>query len=106
MPLYEYHCDDHGTFAEFASVADCEKPQPCPDCGAEARRAITIPRLTAMPKQTRIAHERNEKSRVEPHVCGPGCGHNHGKKKPNLDRDGQPVLEPVRGPRPWVVEHA
>ncbi|MEM1210263.1 MAG: zinc ribbon domain-containing protein, partial [Planctomycetota bacterium] len=64
MPLYEYHCDDHGAFSAFASLANCEQPSPCPDCGENARRAITIPRLTAMPKQTRIAHERNEKSRV------------------------------------------
>ena len=39
MPiLYDFDCQEHGRFEKFAKMDDCEKPQPCPECGAESPR--------------------------------------------------------------------
>jgi len=42
MPLYDYECLEHSHFEMFASMADCEKPQPCPECKQPAQR-IYVP---------------------------------------------------------------
>jgi putative FmdB family regulatory protein len=41
MPLYDYDCQQHGTFESFASMAECEVPQPCPECAALSSRIYT-----------------------------------------------------------------
>jgi len=38
MPLYDWSCPEHGNFEAFASMSDCEKRQPCPECGGESGR--------------------------------------------------------------------
>lgn len=67
MPVYDYKCRDHGVFSELATLADAEKPQPCPRCGALAGRVIRLPpALAALTPAARAAHARNEKSRHAP----------------------------------------
>ena len=41
MPLYDFCCEQHGTFESFASMAECEVPQACPECAAPAPRIYT-----------------------------------------------------------------
>lgn len=38
MPLYDYRCSERHHFEAFASMQDCEQPQPCPECGAAGER--------------------------------------------------------------------
>jgi len=106
MPLYEYQCESHGVFDEFAPGSASNEPAACPVCEQASARILSIPRFKQMSGGVMKAHERNEKSRHEPHVCSSGCSHNH--KKPTT-KDGEPAkpkLQPYTGPRPWVIEHA
>jgi putative FmdB family regulatory protein len=41
MPTYEYECADCGPFHEVRPMAEYDRPQPCPDCGALAPRLLT-----------------------------------------------------------------
>jgi putative FmdB family regulatory protein len=38
MPQFDYDCETHGHFEDFARMADCEAPKACPHCGAESPR--------------------------------------------------------------------
>jgi putative FmdB family regulatory protein len=105
MPLYEYACADHGIFDAFRPTAEYLKAGDCPTCGAASPRVMSAPQIRAMTPMKRMAAERNEKSRHEPHVCTSGCGHAH---KPKNQVGGKPKgtgYHAYAGPRPWVVEH-
>ncbi len=41
MPTYEYECADCGPFTDVRPMAEYDRPQPCPDCGALAPRLLT-----------------------------------------------------------------
>lgn len=41
MPTYEYECSDCGPFTDVRPMAEYDRPQPCPDCGALAPRLLT-----------------------------------------------------------------
>lgn len=44
MPLYDYHCPACAiTQAVFKRIADLDKLEPCPQCGAAAQRLISAP---------------------------------------------------------------
>jgi putative FmdB family regulatory protein len=48
MPIYQYCCDDCGTFDAMAPLAAFTQPRPCPVCGAPApRNLMTAPALGA-----------------------------------------------------------
>lgn len=104
MPLYEYDCPHHGAFDDMRPFARSSEPASCPTCGTESPRVITVPRFAGMDRGTRIAHERNERSAHEPHVCHSGCGHHHSRKPAPAETN--PKLKAYTGPRPWVIEHA
>lgn len=106
MPMYEYHCEScDNAFTELRPMSEHRAPQPCPRCGAEARRVVgTPPRLNDMPQARRHAHETNERSSHEPrvqqrHQCGAGCSHHGGSAGKSLQ---QPKR---RGARPWMLGH-
>jgi putative FmdB family regulatory protein len=40
MPTYEYECPDCGPFSDVRPMAEFDRPQPCPDCGAMAPRLL------------------------------------------------------------------
>ena len=42
MPTYNYECSDCGPFSEVRPMAEFDRPQPCPDCGAPAPRLLTL----------------------------------------------------------------
>lgn len=48
MPLYEYECAHCGPFSDFRPMADYALPAICPNCSAEAPRAlISVPAMVA-----------------------------------------------------------
>jgi putative FmdB family regulatory protein len=116
MPIYEYECEQHGVFELQREMSLARAGGPCPECEQSCPRILSVPRIAAVSKQTRTAHERNEKSQHEPrvatrkgHTCGAGCNHQH--TPPARVQTKTPPAEaktPSRrytGPRPWVVEH-
>ncbi len=68
MPLYDYQCGVCGPFKEFRPLSEWNKAIACPNCGSASRRPVANPRLQRMSRNTRIAHERNERSADEPRV--------------------------------------
>lgn len=43
MPYYEFFCDDcRDVFEERRKMAAADDPAPCPACGREARRVISL----------------------------------------------------------------
>ena len=109
MPIYEYECADCGGFTASRPLAQYREPQPCPDCGASAPRALlTAPAFAGMPSVTRQAHAINERSAHEPRSSaqghGAGCGCCGGGKKSSAvtGADGSKTF-PNR--RPWMISH-
>ncbi|MEO0623035.1 MAG: zinc ribbon domain-containing protein [Pseudomonadota bacterium] len=107
MPVYEYHCETHGSFEAMRPMADYAAPCPCPVCGAMAERVLlSVPRLAVMETGKRRAHETNERSAHEPKrsgthglTAGKGAGarvKNTGVRAP----DGSTAF-PAK--RPWML---
>jgi len=111
MPMYEYECDDHGAFEVLKSLSEYAEPTQCPDCGLEATRLLSAPRLSGLARPDMIAHARNERSRHEPRhaktVHDRAHPHHAHAEAANARRGGpaQPVLKSYTGARPWVIEH-
>jgi len=109
MPVYEFHCSEHGTTNVLRSIADRDLPVACPDCGADAVRLTSAPRLTIMSAANREAWARNERSAHEPrraqrsacghvHSAGDSCGAGAGAGTHGL-RQAAP------SGRPWMLGH-
>ena len=45
MPSYDYDCQRCGPFTASRPMAEFAQPQPCPDCGTAAPRALTVPAI-------------------------------------------------------------
>jgi putative FmdB family regulatory protein len=97
MPMYEYQCRAHGVFEAVRSLSEAAQPEPCPACGASAKRILSAPRLAQVGASERIARDRNEKSRHEPRLASP-------ERRPAPARE-RPPLQASHGSRPWVLEH-
>ena len=106
MPIYEYRCDMHGPFDEIRSFSQADAPLACPVCAGPTSRLISIPHLRGMERSTRVAMERTERSRHQPHVCHSGCGHQRRAAASEQDAARKTALRDYQGPRPWVIEHA
>ena len=115
MPLYDYSCDSCGEFRDWKDISQSSKPAPCPSCGNPSVRTIASPFLADMSSNTRIAHQRNEKSAHEPKIMsrkeldrsgtrrsgahghdGHCHGHGHGS--------GNGMRQHVSS-RPWMIGH-
>ena len=68
MPLYDYECRDCGAFRDWRPMSEWNADVPCPDCSLPSRRQAAAPMLGVLSTNTRIAHERNERSAHEPKV--------------------------------------
>jgi putative FmdB family regulatory protein len=97
MPVYDYACETCGPFATSRSIADFAAPCSCPDCGADAPRALARPFFPTMGAATRIAHATNERSRHEPRRHSAGCG----CCKPASEG----AAKSFPGQRPWMISH-
>jgi putative FmdB family regulatory protein len=112
MPLYDYQCDQCGSFRDWRSMSESGTDVDCPTCGEVAPRAITAPFLPVLARNTRIAHERNEKSAHEPQVMtrkqldgvGKKRGHGHGVGHGH-DHHQHGKYHVHRSSRPWMIGH-
>ena len=108
MPIYEYECNGHGVFELERTLSESRLEGECPRCSTGCRRILSVPRLAALPQNTRIAHERNERSRHEPKLAVRGAGvHSPGSPHGQSHRHAASTGGAKRyaGPRPWVIEH-
>jgi putative FmdB family regulatory protein len=104
MPLYDYSCEECGPFREWQSMGLSSEPVNCPSCGQSSRRVIAAPYLADMKPNTRIAHQRNEKSADEPRVVRK-ASHDHsagGHVHPHRHGAGGHSHGPSR---PWMIGH-
>ncbi len=68
MAIYEYRCDEDGSFEVSARLDAPPKSAACPVCNIEARRVYSKPMLSRAPRALVTAIDRAEKSRYEPEV--------------------------------------
>jgi len=116
MPLYDYRCEECGTFSAFRKMSESVNPVDCEFCGESSPRIITAPNLALVDKATRVAHERNEKSVHQPkqtrrsscgcsgsHTCKPS---NSNEDKSNSTNKGAGLsMQTKKTARPWMLGH-
>jgi putative FmdB family regulatory protein len=111
MPVYDYECEDCGTFTRMRPMAECDLTSPCPQCGVEAPRAfITAPNFFGMSAERRLAHATNERSAHAPqrfvadsgHGAGCRCCTTPSKRKVNRTKSGNKSFPAAR---PWMLSH-
>jgi putative FmdB family regulatory protein len=113
MPVYEYLCNTCGDFAVLRPMAQAAFHHACPDCGAEAPRALlSAPAIAGLPQAQRRAREINERSAHAPkessktdpksHGAGCGCCKAVGKSSTRTAPNGAKAF-PSR--RPWMIGH-
>jgi len=109
MPVYEYNCDECGSFTKLRSLDQSSAPANCPECGESSPKIFSAVNLRSMRPENRVAWERNERSANAPHVCGSGCSHSHTKPKPRTKTPAgeKPALQASRNrnSRPWMLGH-
>jgi len=109
MPLYDYFCDDCGSFTAFATIEEYAAPCDCPGCQTPAPRVLlNAPRLAVMAGGMRRAHETNERSADSPKRSGhgPGCSCcSGGSKKPSKTLHHPNGAKSFPSKRPWMISH-
>lgn len=68
MAIFEYRCDDHGTFEVNRPMGAAEPRTACIACGAKAARVFSPPRLARTSQAVSVARDLEEKSRDSPDV--------------------------------------
>ena len=95
MASYSYRCKQDGeVFDRSAPIGTAADREPCPSCGAPARRLIGVPMLSLAPSAFVRAHDAAARSADKPEVVTslpPG-----GRRQPMAT--GNPALQ--RLPRP------
>jgi putative FmdB family regulatory protein len=110
MPVYEYLCDDCGSFTQMRPMAECDLPSDCEHCGREAPRVIlTAPHCSTLSAQTRLMHATNERSAHAPRTSsngthGAGCSCCSGRSN-RLVRRGKNGSKSFPTTRPWMISH-
>ena len=102
MPSYQYACPACGAFSAMRPLAEYDLPAPCPGCGQECPRALTVPHFANMDANRRVAAAVNERSANAPRSTrkhGPGCACCAPKSKPPGQAKGFPAA------RPWMISH-
>ena len=107
MPVYSYHCPDHGHFEASRPMSESAAPHACPICGAESRRVIvSAPRIAVLNSGTRRAHETNERSAHAPkstRTHGPGASRGRvGSTQAQRAPDGSKAFA---SKRPWMLSY-
>jgi putative FmdB family regulatory protein len=116
MPLYEYQCEECGTFSAFRKVSESSLPAICESCGGTSERVISAPHFAILGKAQRQAHESNEKSAHEPRSMrrsGCGCSGAHTcKSTAKADQTGKSDQQATafqrqtkKTARPWMLGH-
>lgn len=66
MAIYEYRCEQHGTFEVTRAIGTAPASLACPACEREARRVFSAPMLSSTPPGLVAAIDHAEKTRDEP----------------------------------------
>lgn len=107
MPVYEYLCEKCGGFQSSQPVTRAAAPQPCPDCGAPARRALALPHVRGSRAAVHYkVGERNEKSANEPpveHRLKGTTEHHHAHGRHDHTSGG--YANAGHAHRPWMIGH-
>jgi putative FmdB family regulatory protein len=96
MPTYEFECLDHGAFDEQRPMALAKSPAPCPSCGREAPRVLSLTNIPYLAASARRARDINERSCHEPRLVR--------RETPKPQEPPTPQLQASHG-RPWAVGH-
>ncbi len=86
MPLYEFRCNECGTFDQWRTLAECNHPANCPSCQSPAKRIFSPP--TILSGSLRLKTENSEPQLVK--------------------RDRQPEQPKIKSHtdgRPWMISH-
>jgi putative FmdB family regulatory protein len=122
MPLYEYQCDDCGTFSMLRKMSESNLSVLCESCGNPSPRVISVPNFALLGQATRQAHERNEKSAHEPKAmrrssCGCAGAHTcqttlskfnptkEGQKHSSMQESNGFQMQTKLTARPWMLGH-
>lgn len=114
MPVYDYKCKDHGVFYGLQTMADYDKPKPCPQCGVACARVILMsPTILNMPNERKKAMEKNERAQHEPlHSTEDQRQHDHQHRKQcGCTKRSSKLMYTARGDkmfpsmRPWMISH-
>ncbi len=108
MPLYDYSCEHCGPFEAWQSMSECRAPFDCPTCGDLGARVVTAPFIADMNPNSRVAHQRNEKSADEPQMMSRGELNGLGSKRskaPGHGGHGGHGGHRHHSGRPWVIGH-
>ena len=57
MPVYDYACDDCGTFTALRPMSAFDLPCGCPDCGVEAPRVMLTAPALAIARSRQVTKE-------------------------------------------------
>lgn len=68
MPLYEFRCAAGGTFERNFPMGQVPAEVQCPDCGAEARKLLSPPRLSRMNSRAYGVIDATRRSAHEPAI--------------------------------------
>ncbi len=68
MAIYEYRCDQDGTFDVTRPLGTAPPSVPCQTCGTEARRVFSAPMLRSPHREILAAIDHSKKSAHEPEV--------------------------------------
>lgn len=64
MPVYEFRCEDCGTFEQLRNMSEASKPMLCPICQTTAKRIYSVAGLIKTPYALSSRIERSAEPRV------------------------------------------
>ncbi len=96
MPVYEFECDAHGCFDEQRPMALAKSAAPCPSCGVDARRVLSVPNVRYLEASARRARDVNERNCHEPRLV-----------QRETVKTQQPLPRKIQAThgRPWAIGH-
>jgi len=86
MPLYEYRCDDCGSFDQWRTISQCNETVFCPECEKISMRIFSPPMILS-------GTLRFKKESKEPQLLQ--------KEKATKT----PKVKEHKGSRPWMIGH-
>ena len=68
MALYEYRCDQDGSFDVMLPLGTAPQTHACPECAGDSRRVFTSPAMKTMNRDLVRALDHEEKSQTNPDI--------------------------------------
>ena len=96
MPVYEFECQAHGYFDEQRPMSQAKSDAPCPTCGSDARRVLSVPHVAQLARSERRARDLNEKSAHEPRLV---------QRQTVKAQEPMPRKVQASHGRPWAIGH-